>query len=35
MIRHTGGLADGDISTRSNPPSSAARNASRVGTIPA
>jgi len=35
MIRHTGGLADGEISTKSKPPSSAARNASRVDTIPA
>jgi len=33
--RHTGGLAVGDISTRSNPLSSAARSASRVDTIPA
>ena len=35
MMRHTGGLAVGDISTKSNPPSSAACKASRVDTIPA
>ena len=35
MMRHTGGLAVGEISTKSKPPSSAARNASRVDTIPA
>lgn len=34
-MRHTGGFAVGDISTKSSPPSSAARSASRVDTIPA
>jgi len=34
-MRQTGGFAVGEISTRSNPPSSAARSASRVDTIPA
>ena len=34
-MRHTGGLAVGEISTKSNPPSSAIRNASRVETTPA
>ncbi len=34
-MRHTGGLAVGDISTKSSPLSSAARNASRVDIIPA
>ncbi len=34
-MRQTGGLAVGDISTKSNPSSSAARRASLVDTIPA
>ncbi len=34
-MRHTGGFADGEISTKSKPLSSAARNASRVEIIPA
>lgn len=34
-MRQTGGLAVGEISTKSNPPSSAVRRASRVETIPA
>ena len=33
-MRQTGGLAVGEISTKSKPPSSAARRASRVDTIP-